>query len=163
MKQWWLSKTPQEHLAMIIGGSAVLILLIYLIIWRPFEQNLEKKALLVTSQESTLEWMRGNVDLIQSLSAKQDKRGTNSKEALLTLVDRTAKSIKLREQIQRIKPQGENTVQLWVEQASFDTLISWLGQLTQNYALDIESLNIDKQESPGLVNARVVLQRGGKE
>jgi general secretion pathway protein M len=148
---------------MIIGGSAVLILLIYLIIWRPFEQNLEKKALLVTSQESTLEWMRGNVDLIQSLSAKQDKRGTNSKEALLTLVDRTAKSIKLREQIQRIKPQGENTVQLWVEQASFDTLISWLGQLTQNYALDIESLNIDKQESPGLVNARVVLQRGGKE
>jgi general secretion pathway protein M len=162
MKQWWLSKTPQEHLAMIIGGSAVLVLLIYLIIWRPFEQSLEKKALLVKSQESTLEWMRGNVDLIQSLNAKQSKKGTGSKEALLTLVDRTAKSIKLREQIQRIKPQGDNTVQLWVEQASFDTLIRWLGQLTHNYALDIESLNIDKQESPGLVNARVVLQRGGK-
>ncbi|MES9928008.1 MAG: type II secretion system protein GspM, partial [Candidatus Thiodiazotropha sp. 6PDIVS] len=91
MKQWWNSKTHQEHLAMIIGGSAVLILLLYLIIWRPFEQNLEQKALQVASQQSTLQWMKGNLGLIKSLNSNQSKRGSNTNEALLTLVDRTAK------------------------------------------------------------------------
>ena len=161
MKQWWLSKTPQEHLAMVIGASAVLILLIYLAVWRPFEQDLEKKALLVKSQESTLQWMQDNSDLIKRLRSRQGAKGAGTNEALLTLVDRTAKKIQLRQQIQRIKPQGDKAVQLWVEQAPFDTLIRWLGQLTQDYALEIESLNIDRQENPGLVNARVVLQRGG--
>ncbi|MCG7904983.1 MAG: type II secretion system protein M [Candidatus Thiodiazotropha taylori] len=161
MKQWWLSKTPQEHLAMIVGGTAVLLLLIYLIVWRPFQQSLEQKALLVKSQESTLQWMKDNADLVKNMRSNQPGKGAASNEALLTLVDRTAKRIQLRQQIKRIKPQGDDSVQLWVEQASFDTLIRWLGQMTQEYALNIESLNIDRQDAPGLINARVVLQRGG--
>ena len=161
MRQWWNSKTHQEHLAMIIGGSAVLILLLYLIIWRPFEQNLEQKALQVASQQSTLQWMKGNLGLIKSLNSNQSKRGSNTNEALLTLVDRTAKKAELRQLIKRIKPQGDDSVQLWVEQASFDILIRWLGQMTQEHGMDVESLNIDRQDGPGLVNARLVLQRGG--
>ncbi|MCG7894432.1 MAG: type II secretion system protein M [Candidatus Thiodiazotropha taylori] len=161
MKQWWLSKTSQEHLAMIVGGTAVLLLLIYLIVWRPFQQSLEQKALLVKSQESTLQWMKDNADLVKNMRSNQPGKGAASNEALLTLVDRTAKRVQLRQQIKRIKPQGDDSVQLWVEQASFDTLIRWLGQMTQEYALNIESLNIDRQDAPGLINARVVLQRGG--
>jgi general secretion pathway protein M len=161
MKQWWLSKTPQEHLAMIIGGAAVSLLLLYLIVWRPFQQSVEQKALLVKSQESTLQWMKDNAGLVKNMRGKPNSKGKASNEALLTLVDRTAKSIQLRQQIKRIKPQGDDGVQLWVEQAPFDTLIRWLGQMSQEYALNIESLNIDRQDAPGLVNARVVLQRGG--
>ncbi|RLW69379.1 MAG: general secretion pathway protein GspM [gamma proteobacterium symbiont of Stewartia floridana] len=161
MKQWWLSKTPQEHLAMIVGGTAVLLLLIYLIVWRPFQQSLEQKALLVKSQESTLQWMKDNADLVKNMRNDQPAKVAASNEALLTLVDRTAKRVQLRQQIKRIKPQGDDSVQLWVEQAAFDTLIRWLGQMTQEYALNIESLNIDRQDAPGLINARVVLQRGG--
>ncbi|MCG8489027.1 MAG: type II secretion system protein M [Chromatiales bacterium] len=161
MKQWWLSKTPQEHLAMIIGGTAVLLLLIYLIVWRPFQQSIEQKALLVKSQESTLQWMKDNADLVRNMRSSQPGKGAAGNEALLTLVDRTAKRIQLRQQIKRIKPQGDDSVQLWVEEASFDTLIRWLGQMTQEYALNIESLNIDRQDAPGMINARVVLQRGG--
>ncbi|MEJ2622365.1 MAG: type II secretion system protein M [Candidatus Thiodiazotropha sp.] len=161
MKQWWLSKTPQEHMAMIVGGAAVLLLLLYLILWRPFQQSIEQKALQVKSQESTLQWMKENADLVKSLRGTQNSKGKASNEALLTLVDRTAKRIQLRQQIKRIKPQGDDGVQLWVEQAPFDTLIRWLDQMSQDYSLNIESLNIDRQDAPGLVNARVVLQRGG--
>jgi general secretion pathway protein M len=161
MKQWWLSKTPQEHLAMIIGGTAVLLLLLYLIVWRPFQQSVEQKALLVKSQETTLQWMKDNAGLVKNMRGKQSSKGKASNEALLTLVDRTAKRIQLRQQIKRIKPQGDDGVQLWVEQAAFDTLIRWLGQMSQDHALSIESLNIDRQDAPGQVNARVVLQRGG--
>jgi general secretion pathway protein M len=161
MKEWWQSKTPQEHMAMIIGAAAILLLLIYLLMWRPFMQSMDKKALLVESQQVTLKWMQDNLELVQSLRSQQRGRGATSNEALLTLVDRTAKKIQLRQQIQRIKPQGDDAVQLWIEQAPFDTIIKWLGQLTHTHALNIDSLTIDKQDKPGLVNARLVLQREG--
>ncbi|MET0070310.1 MAG: type II secretion system protein GspM [Candidatus Thiodiazotropha sp.] len=161
MKEWWQSKTPQEHMAMIIGAVAVLLLLVYLLMWRPFTQALEKKALLVESQQITLNWMQDNLDLVRSLRSQQRGKGAGSNEALLTLVDRTAKQIQLRQQIQRIKPQGDNAVQLWIEEAPFDTIMKWLGQLTLTHAIEIDSLTIDRQEKQGLVNARLVLQREG--
>ncbi|MEW8079063.1 MAG: type II secretion system protein M [Candidatus Thiodiazotropha endolucinida] len=161
MKEWWQSKTPQEHMALIIGAAAILLLLVYLLLWRPFNQALDKKALLVESQQLTLNWMQDNLDLVKSLRSQQRTKGAGSNEALLTLVDRTAKKIRLRQQIQRIKPQGDNAVQLWIEEAPFDTIIIWLGQLTQTHAIEIDSLTIDRQDKPGLVNARLVLQREG--
>ncbi|MBT3092458.1 MAG: type II secretion system protein M [Candidatus Thiodiazotropha sp. (ex Lucina pensylvanica)] len=161
MKEWWQSKTPQEHMALIIGAAAILLLLVYLLLWRPFNQALGKKALLVESQQLTLNWMQDNLDLVKNLRSQQRGKSAGSNEALLTLVDRTAKKIRLRQQIQRIKPQGDNAVQLWIEEAPFDTIIKWLGQLTQTHAIEIDSLTIDRQDKPGLVNARLVLQREG--
>ncbi|MCU7881153.1 MAG: type II secretion system protein M [Candidatus Thiodiazotropha sp. (ex Lucinoma aequizonata)] len=162
MKQWWQSKTPQEHLTLILTTTAVLILLLYLIIWRPLSLALEKKELLVKSQLTTLNWMQSNLELVKSLRSQQKTSPSNTNEALLTLIDRTATKIQLRQQIQRIKPQGDKAVQLWVEQAPFDIVINWLGQLTQQHGIEIESLNIDRQEKTGLINARLVLQRGRK-
>ncbi|MBT3015104.1 MAG: type II secretion system protein M [Candidatus Thiodiazotropha sp. (ex Clathrolucina costata)] len=161
MKEWWQSKTPQEHMALIIGAAAILLLLVYLLLWRPFNQALDKKALLVESQQLTLNWMQDNLDLVKNLRSQQRGKSAGSNDALLTLVDRTAKKIRLRQQIQRIKPQGDNAVQLWIEEAPFDTIIKWLGQLTQTHAIEIDSLTIDRQDKPGLVNARLVLQREG--
>ncbi|MET0002349.1 MAG: type II secretion system protein M [Candidatus Thiodiazotropha sp.] len=161
MKEWWQSKTPQEHMALIIGAAAILLLLVYLLLWRPFNHALDKKALLVESQQLTLNWMQDNLDLVKNLRSQQRGKSAGSNEALLTLVDRTAKKIRLRQQIQRIKPQGDNAVQLWIEEAPFDTIIKWLGQLTQTHAIEIDSLTIDRQDKPGLVNARLVLQREG--
>ncbi|MEW8089216.1 MAG: hypothetical protein AB2784_06260 [Candidatus Thiodiazotropha endolucinida] len=33
--------------------------------------------------------------------------------------------------------------------------------MTQTHAIEIDSLTIDRQDKPGLVNARLVLQREG--
>ncbi|MEW8417347.1 MAG: type II secretion system protein M [Candidatus Thiodiazotropha endolucinida] len=148
-------------MALIIGAAAILLLLVYLLLWRPFNQALDKKALLVESQQLTLNWMQDNLDLVKNLRSQQRGKSAGSNEALLTLVDRTAKKIRLRQQLQRIKPQGDNAVQLWIEEAPFDTIIKWLGQLTQTHAIEIDSLTIDRQDKPGLVNARLVLQREG--
>ncbi|MCU7914750.1 MAG: type II secretion system protein M [Candidatus Thiodiazotropha sp. (ex Gloverina cf. vestifex)] len=162
MKTWWLTKTPWEQLALILTAAALLLFLLYLMAWQPFSQAVEQKHLLVKSQQATLSWMQNNLSEIQHLRGSSGaSRKAASNEALLTLVDRTAKQRQLRQQIQRIKPQGDQTVQLWVEQVAFDTLLIWLGELTQKYGIQIDSLNIDRQELPGLVNARLVLQRGG--
>jgi general secretion pathway protein M len=162
MKAWWLTKSPREQLALIAGAAVLLLFLLYLMAWQPFSDALEQKRQLVKGQQATLSWMEDQMPEVQRLRGNQAKSArAGSNEALLTLVDRTAKQSQLRQQIQRIKPQGDKSVQLWVEQAAFDTLMKWLGELTEQYGIQIDSLNIDRQELPGLVNARLVLQRGG--
>lgn len=162
MKAWWLTKSPREQLALIAGAAVLLLFLLYLMAWQPFSDALEQKRQLLKGQQATLSWMEDQMPEVQRLRGNQAKSArAGSNEALLTLVDRTAKQSQLRQQIQRIKPQGDKSVQLWVEQAAFDTLMKWLGELTEQYGIQIDSLNIDRQELPGLVNARLVLQRGG--
>ena len=77
----------------------------------------------------------------------------------MTLVDRTAKQQQLRQFIQRLKPEGSDSVQLWVEQAPFDVLIRWLGLLLDKHGIVVESINIERQEQAGLINARLNLER----
>jgi general secretion pathway protein M len=161
MKEWWLTKTQREQLMLIAAAAVTLLFLLYLLAWQPFTQAVEKKRQLVASQRTTLNWMEENLPEIQRLRGQHGRETKTSNEALLTLVDRTAKQRQLRQQIKRIKPQGDDAVQLWVEQVSFDTLLRWLGELTAQHGIAIDSLNIDRQEAPGLVNARLVLQRGG--
>lgn len=162
MKEWWLGKTPREQLMLTAAAAVVLLFLIYLLAWQPFMDSLEQKRLQVNSQQITLDWMRQQLPEIQRLRAQSGSSGAKrSNEALLTLVDRTAKQSQLRQQIQRIKPQGDDKVQLWVEQAAFDTLLKWLGGLSVGHGIQIASLTIDRQELTGIVNARLVLEREG--
>ncbi len=162
MKEWWLTKTPREQMALMLAAGAMFLFLLYLFAWQPFSDAVEQKRSRVKSQQLTLSWMQQQLPEIKALRGSgnnSNQRGSN--EALLTLVDRTAKQRQLRQQIQRIKPQGDKTVQLWVEQASFDALLIWLGELTQQHGVQIDTLNIDRQELPGVINAKLVLQRGG--
>jgi general secretion pathway protein M len=162
MKEWWLTKTPREQMALMLAAGAMFLFLLYLFAWQPFSDAIEQKRIRVKSQQFTLNWMQQKLPEIQAL--RGNSKGNNrrkSNEALLTLVDRTAKQRQLRQQIQRIKPQGDKTVQLWIEQASFDALLIWLGELSLQHGVQIDTLNIDRQELPGIINARLVLQRGG--
>ena len=159
MKQWWLSRTPQDRSTITFGAAALLLLLLYLLVWTPFSQKIEQKRMLVSGQKTTLNWMRERAVEVRMLKAIQAPAISSSQEALLTLVDKTAKQNRLRQQIQRLKPEGNDSVQLWMEQAPFDALIKWLGNLSVQYGVTVESLNIERLETPGQVNARLNLHR----
>ncbi len=62
--------------------------------------------------------------------------------------------------MKRLEPQGNNKVQIWFENTGFDSLISWLGKLASQHQIHINSINIDRQDTPGTVNARLVLIKG---
>ena len=160
MKQWWLSRSPQDKLAIMAAATAVLLLVVYLSIWLPFKREVESKRLLVESQRSTLQWMQESAEEIKLIKQRQiSNQSTNRNETLLTLVDRTAKLNQLREFIQRLKPDGSSAVQIWVEKAPFDILIRWLGLLANQHGILLESVSIESQEKPGIVNAKLNLQR----
>ena len=161
MKDWWLSRTPQDKTAILITTSVVGLLLIYLFAWLPFNKQINAKRALVESQLATLNWMKQSATEIQSLRGRQTgNHNRANNEALLTLVDRTAKQNHLRKYIQRLKPQDNDSVQLWLENAPFDSLIQWLAILNKQYEINLDTISIERQQSSGLIDARLTLLRG---
>jgi general secretion pathway protein M len=132
----------------------------YLLLWLPFNQQIVAKRIMVENQLATLNWMNMSATEVQALRSRQSIRKINKhNEALLTLVDRTAKQNQLRQQIQRIQPQDNNKVQIWLEGAPFDSLLRWLGLLVKQYGIFLESISVERLETSGLVDARLTLQR----
>ena len=160
MKQWWYSRSPQDKLALLTAAAAITLLLTYLFLWLPFTQQVEKKKTLVENQQATLRWMMQSVAEIETFKQRQASAiRSSSNETLLTLVDRTAKQNQLRQFIKRLKPDGSTAVQIWVEQAPFDSLIQWLGLLVNQHGIFLASVNVDRHDKPGMVNAKLNLQR----
>jgi general secretion pathway protein M len=160
MKQWWLSRTPQDRMALILSVIVVILLLIYLLLWLPFTKQSTKQRTLVENQLVTLNWMKKSAGEIKTLrGGMRANNKPTSNQALLTLVDRTANQSQLRQFIQRLKPEDNDSVQLWLEKAPFDTLIQWLGLLVKQYDIHPAAVSIERKEEAGLVDARLTLQR----
>jgi general secretion pathway protein M len=160
MKDWWFSRSSQDRMAITITACVVGLLLVYLFVWLPFNNKIITKRNQVESQMATLEWMEKSAEEVRSLRSRQARSNTKvSNEALLTLVDRTAKQNQLSKYIQRLKPQDNDSVQLWLEQAPFDALVQWIGLLVRQYNIDLDAISIERDESSGMVDARLTLLR----
>jgi general secretion pathway protein M len=160
MKDWWFSRSSQDRMAITITACVVGLLLVYLFVWLPFNNKIITKRNQVESQMATLEWMEKSAEEVRSLRSSQARSNTKvSNEALLTLVDRTAKQNQLSKYIQRLKPQDNDSVQLWLEQAPFDALVQWIGLLVRQYNIDLDAISIERDESSGMVDARLTLLR----
>ncbi len=59
--------------------------------------------------------------------------------------------------MRRVEPEGSGRVRLWFEKVSFEGLMAWLAELDGRYGARVENITLDRDESPGQVQSRVVL------
>ncbi len=158
MKEWWLGLQARERRTLMIGGVALAITLLYFGLWDPFQSNLKRMEQAVEKNQALLLWMERSAAEVKQLtragSGAGNRRATSGR-SLLALVDQTAKRSRLGVALKRVEPEGKDAVRVWLEQASFDDMMSWLIQLERKNGITIETITVDRQEAPGRVNARI--------
>ena len=87
--------------------------------------------------------------------------GGGAGRSLLAVVDQTSKQSQLGSAVKRIQPDGQDLVRVSLEQASFDDLVLWLGDLQKAYGVSVVDAAIDRQSDAGRVNAHLTLKKGG--
>ncbi len=152
---------PRERVALILGALAAAGLVFYLLVWAPFgvqRAGLENR---LEEQRALLGWMQAAAAQVQALRARGERPAGSADESLLALVERTARGAGLADSIRRIRPEGARGVGVRLEDAAFDGVLRWLGDLTRDGGLSVTQLEAQRAAAAGRVNVTLRLQAGG--
>jgi general secretion pathway protein M len=159
MKDWLFNLEPRERMMFAAGAVLLVLLLLYVLIWAPIRSGYHSLQESVSAQRETVLWMQGSAQTIQRLrsSGGAAARGLGGR-SLLSVTDSTARAGGLGPALKRVEPEGGNSVRVWLEGASFDVLIKWLGTLSTRHGVDANTVSLERNETAGLVNARLTLE-----
>lgn len=162
MKAWFMRLEANEKRMLISGGGLLLVMFLYVGIWEPLTDSVESLRISTAEQQTLLAWMRGAAQEVKQLRGRSGQQAKPaSGGSLLSLVDRTAKSGGLGTALKRVQPDGETKVRVWLEAASFDSLVGWLTALETRHGVHVESSVFQALEEAGRVDARLVFEAGG--
>ena len=160
MREWLESLQPRERAALVAATAITVVALIYVLAWEPLDSAVSRLRDNLASQSAALAWMQSASLEVRQLKRSQPRRATGRNRSLLAIVDQSAQRAGLRQALQRMEPEGSDSVKLWVTATAFDKLVVWLGDLQSKEGVAISALAINPTEVPGQVEARLTLQRG---
>jgi general secretion pathway protein M len=59
--------------------------------------------------------------------------------------------------LKRFEPSGDNKIKVWVDNASFDKMITWLTALKTSLNIVVEQISVEKDDVEGQVSSRLTL------
>lgn len=158
MKVWFNNLNQREQRIVLVGAVALIIMLFYGVVWDPLTSNVSRLEADTQAGSKTLAWME------QSSAEVKRLRGTGGQaqaqrggESLLTLVDRTAKESRLASALQRVQPEKEGEVRIWLDGAAFDDMMQWLAQIEKQHGVVVKSAVVESTGASGRVSARLEL------
>ncbi|QIZ78420.1 type II secretion system protein M [Ferrimonas lipolytica] len=148
LQQLWLDRSDQERRLMVIAGPLLLLGIIYWGLWQPVQESLAQAQAQVKAETVALAQVKHNANLYASQDGQAGPKRTLG--SLSQVASQSAKENNL--VIERMQPQGDK-LQLWLEDANFDRLISWLNEINQQ-GVQINALDLSVADEAGMVQVR---------
>jgi len=160
LKERWQQLAPREKQLLIIMSVVILITLFYFSLWKPLQTGIEDGQLRIKAQTQALTEIRKQAAEVRQLRASGAGKHTTVKDStsLLGLIERSAKQKKIKGSLQKVQPEGQREVRVWMENVSFDQLISWLELLTSRHGIQINDISLERSNNIGIVSGRILLQ-----
>ncbi len=154
---WFYGQSHRDQLALTWMAVAVALFLVFILVWRPVQEYLEKSKLEAQSAYEDLVWMKENELRARQLSRQGSgaPKAQLSGSSLLSTVGNTAQKYKV--ELQRFEPRGEDKVNVALDKVDFNQMMLWLGELNARYGIAVEQISVDKSDQPGQVSARLTL------
>jgi len=155
---WYQARPTQDQRALKLLAIVLVPALLYFALVFPLQRARQTLTADVIEQETALATMQENVARVLASrgasSGKQDRAGRR----LNQLISDTAPEFNL--VVSRLQPKGDNEMQIWLEEASFEDCLRWLHQLETGYGIQIASLNLSAGKASGVVKLQVKVRDG---
>lgn len=148
MKTWWQQLNIREQRLVALMSVLVLVFIIYGLIWQPLSENIAKQKQKIERQQALLTWVVENTQRYQQ--AKRNN-GASSGASLSSIVNRTSRANNII--ITRMQPQGDE-LQVWIDEISFNQLLSWLELLASSESLQVKNIDLSLADQQGVVRVR---------
>ena len=159
MKAWLDNLDPRERMMAAVGAILLVLFLLYILVWSPLHSGYDSLRNTVDAQRTTAQWMQESAQTLKSLkrSSGRAAQGLGGR-SLLSVADSTARAGGLGPALKRVEPEGSDSVRVWLDGASFDVLVKWLGTLSTIHGVNAETVTMERSGTAGRVNARLTLQ-----
>ncbi|WP_029653540.1 type II secretion system protein GspM [Marinobacter daepoensis] len=151
----------RDRQALTVLSLALLLALIYLLIWRPVTQFHDRATASRENAGELVAWMQANQASIEQLGGGGNAASSSAADkpedgrALMALVTRSAGEAGL--SLQRFEPSGDSAIRVWLENAGYADVASWLERLNGNHGVMIDQAALDRGNEPGQVSVRLTL------
>jgi len=157
IKAYWCKLSGREQRVLGMGVLVILSILLYSLLWAPIQEQLKHQRLQLSKQSEDLAWMQAQADKIRQLNRRKATRSGANNVPLLTVIDQTARVLKLRDQIKQIQPGKESgTAKIWFDKVVFEDWLRWLDQITAR-GIDVTRVSVTKSVEYPRVNIRLEL------
>ncbi len=153
-----MAREPRERWLILIGAIVVFIGAWYNLVQQPLQQDIARYQQRNDNDQQTLNWMR---TASQQIQAQGGANVAASNGSLLSIADSSLRQLGLASALQRIQPDDQNNVKIWLDKAKFETLLRWFAQMeNQGLVITVAGITpINSDANNGLVNARITLTR----
>jgi general secretion pathway protein M len=156
---WYKGLQQQERLLVNAGGILLGFALLYFALLAPLANAVTSRQTRVEQKQQDLTWMSNMSNTVRVLATSG--ANANTGESMVVLVNRSAQQDGVASAITQETPQGENSIRIRLEGANFDSVVTWLGTLEKQFGIKIDNASVDRADKVGIVNASLVLVRGG--
>jgi len=157
VKSWYAQLTQREQLGLLLMTGAIALYLVFVLLVAPLGAARDRLAQQNLGVAQSLQ--RVDVMVSQILALRDGGAGSQRQRNLTTLINQTTAALDL--QVARLQPNSRGELQVRLEGASFDDLLSWLYQMEHSQALLVRELSVTQAGSGGRVNATVRLAQAG--
>lgn len=161
MKDWYDNLEAREQVFVLAGAVFVLIALIYYGLWAPLDRNHRQVATRVDNWERSLAELRPLQAMVTSGNLNTSTGTVSSQQAPIIIVSQTLQSRGLEQFRRRSQPTTSNGIRVEFEDVAFDELVLWLGDLSDNHAMHVQSGSLSEGDAvgDGRINASLTLER----
>ncbi len=159
MKEWFANLQPRERLILLGAALLLLPLMIYLLLWEPLDKEVQTLRNSVSAGQKQIVWLQQASAEVRTLKAGGAATTTNTSVSLISAVETTATQRNLRGNLKRIEPQGSDKIAIDIDNAAFDDIIRWIGELQTRYGASVSQFSASRGDEPGRIEGRLVLTR----
>ncbi|MBM7060892.1 type II secretion system protein M [Pseudomonas sp. UL073] len=148
----WQGLVPRERVALVLLGGFVLLVLLYLLLWRPAEQARSGARQYFEQQRELSAYLQAQAPLVRNVKARPQVALDPAQ--LQGLVTASASEQGLA--VDRLDGEGDGGVQVSVQPAPFGSLLRWFAAL-EGQGVRIDEAGLDRADD-GQVAARLTLR-----
>lgn len=161
MRSWFEALDEREKIIVIAAAVFIVVVVFWFGVWKPLDRGQASAAARVDQWRISLTELRPLKGQIQGSDAAQSI-AADQEQSLVVIVDGTLRQRGLHNSLERSQPSPSgNSIRVEFDNAAFDDLMLWLGDVNQQYGLMVESGSFSRAsgDNPGRVNSSLTLER----
>lgn len=153
MNAWWANLSERDRWAAGLGAAFLLCYLFYLLVYSPLMASVVFKRDQLLEKKQTLAWMQQVQD--EAGSGKTAESITRNK--LLTVMATRLDNGPLKPFRYLLQQTGQGEISLSFDAVPYSDFLTWLWELSQEYAISLEQFSVERTATPGVVKSMVLI------